>query len=59
MEELSEEVLAEAVQEEKKAQVDSPEEAPSIETQAPVTEEVVDIVKEEPVEIVKDNNDNN
>ncbi len=59
VEELSEEVLAEAVQEEKKAQVDSPEEAPSIETQAPVTEEVVDTVKEEPVEIVKDNNDNN
>ena len=32
----------------------APEEAPAVETEAPVVEEVVDTVKEEPVETVKD-----
>ena len=38
----------------KKEIVEAPEEAPSIETEAPVVEEVVDTVTEEPVEEVKE-----
>ena len=34
---------------------EAPEEAPAVETEAPVVQEVVDTVKEEPVETVKDN----
>ena len=51
---VAEEVATENVSEEATTPVEAaPEEAPAIETQTPVTEEVVDTVKEEPVEETK------
>ena len=51
---VAEEVATENVSEEATTPVETaPEEAPAIETQTPVTEEVVDTVKEEPVEETK------
>lgn len=51
---VAEEVATENVSEEATTPVEvAPEEAPAVETQTPVTEEVVDTVKEEPVEETK------
>ena len=52
---IKEEMTEEPVSEEVETPVGSaPEEAPAVETEAPVVEEVVDTVKEEPVETVKE-----
>ena len=54
---LKEELTEEPVVEEVTAEV-APEEAPSVETEKVEVQEVVDTIKEEPVEEVKDNEEN-